>query len=109
MPGRIGPSERMTAGVLFSSTAATVPTGGLSQATTATTPATLFAARWTSADVVDELAADEGEPHLGRAVELAVRHAEGEHGRDQPDRQVVLGDAARQGGLDGLHLLGTPR
>ena len=49
MPGLIGPSERMTAGVLFSSTAATVPTGGLSQATTATSPATLFAARWTSA------------------------------------------------------------
>ena len=49
MPGLIGPSETMTAGVLFSKTAATVPTGGLSQATTATTPATLLAARWTSA------------------------------------------------------------
>ena len=48
-PGLMGPSERMTAGVLFSSTAATVPTGGLSQATTATSPATLLAARWTSA------------------------------------------------------------
>ena len=57
-------------------------------------------------DVVDELPPDEGEPHLRRAVELAVGDAQGEHGRDQPDREVVVGDAAGQGGLDGLHLLG---
>ena len=56
-------------------------------------------------DVVDELASDQGEAHLRRAVELAVRDPQGECGRDQPDRQVVLGDAAGQGGLDGLHLL----
>ena len=56
-------------------------------------------------DVVDELAADQGEPHLWRAVELAVRDAQGEGGRDQPDRQVVGGDAAVERGLDGLHLL----
>ena len=46
-------------------------------------------------DVVDELATDQGEPHLRRAVELAVRDAEGERGRYQPDRQVV---ARRCGG-----------
>ncbi len=57
-------------------------------------------------DVMDELAANEGEPHLRSAVELAVRDAHREHRGDQPDRQVVLGDSARQGGLDGLHLLG---
>ncbi len=39
-------------------------------------------------DVVDELAADERKSHLGGAVELAVRDAQGEDGRDQPDRQV---------------------
>ena len=56
-------------------------------------------------DIVDELAPDEGEPHLRRAVELAVRHAQGEGGRDQADRQVVRGDPAGQRFLDGLHLL----
>ncbi len=55
--------------------------------------------------VVDELAPDQREAHLGRAVELAVRDAQGEGGRDQADRQVVLGDAAVEGGLDGLDLL----
>ena len=94
MPGLIGPSETITAGVLCSRMAATVPTGGLSQATTATSPATLFAARCTIGDVVDQLAADQREPHLGGAVELAVRDAQGERRRDQPDRQVVLRDAA---------------
>ena len=40
MPGLIEPSERITAGSLCSSIAASVPTGGLSQATTAMTPFT---------------------------------------------------------------------
>ena len=44
-PGRIDPSDRITAGTLCSNRAATVPTGGLSQATTATRPATRLAAR----------------------------------------------------------------
>ena len=57
-------------------------------------------------DVVDELAPDEGEAHLRRAVELAVGHAEGEHRRDQADGEVVVGDAPVQRGLNRLHLLG---
>ncbi len=38
MPGRIDPSDIITAGTLCSRIAASVPTGGLSQATTAITP-----------------------------------------------------------------------
>ena len=38
MPGRIEPSDIIIAGLLCSNTAAKVPTGGLSQATTAITP-----------------------------------------------------------------------
>ena len=49
MPGWMEPSDRITAGVSFSRMAASVPTGGLSQATTAIRPATPLAARWTSA------------------------------------------------------------
>ena len=88
-PGLIEPSERMTAGVLCSRRAARVPTGGLSQATTAISPATPLAARCTRRCVVDELAADEREAHLRRAVELAVGDAQGERRRDQAHRQVV--------------------
>ena len=94
IPGRMGPSERMTAGVSFSSTAATVPTGGLSHATTATSAGDAVRRQVDVGHVVDELAPDQGEAHLRRAVELAVRDAQGERGRDQADRQVVLGDAA---------------
>ena len=57
-------------------------------------------------NVVDELAPDEGEAHLRRAVELAVGHAEREGRRDQPDPEVVLGDAAVERRLDRLHLGG---
>ena len=39
VPGRIGPSDMMMAGRSCSSRAARVPTGGLSQATTAIVPA----------------------------------------------------------------------
>ena len=38
MPGRIDPSDMIMAGLLCSKTAASVPTGGLSHATTAITP-----------------------------------------------------------------------
>ena len=48
VPGWIEPSERITAGRSCSRIAASVPTGGLSQATTATTPATSLARRCTS-------------------------------------------------------------
>ena len=47
-PGLIEPSEKNTAGSLCSRTAASVPTGGLSHATTATRPFTSFACRWAS-------------------------------------------------------------
>ena len=57
-------------------------------------------------DVVDELSAHQREAHLRRAVELAVRDTEGERRWDQPDRQVVICDTARQDGLKGLDLLG---
>ena len=39
-PGTMEPSERTTAGTFCSTMAATVPTGGLSQATTPISPAT---------------------------------------------------------------------
>ena len=45
MPGLIDPSDSSTAGALCSRIAASVPTGGLSQATTAISPATLLALR----------------------------------------------------------------
>ena len=73
--------------------AASVPTGGLSQATTAISPAMLLAVRCTSMRLVDELATDQREAHLGGAVELAVGDAEGVGRRDQPYRQVVTGDS----------------
>ena len=44
-PGWIGPSDMMIAGWLCSSSAASVPTGGLSQATTAIVPARPVASR----------------------------------------------------------------
>ena len=47
-PGLIEPSERKTAGTLRSRTAASVPTGGLSHATTAISPCTSFAFRCAS-------------------------------------------------------------
>ena len=47
------PSDSSTAGVLRSSTAASVPTGGLSQATTATIPATSFALKGSGWYVTD--------------------------------------------------------
>ena len=48
VPGWIEPSDMMIAGALCSSSAASVPTGGLSQATTAISPATALADRCTS-------------------------------------------------------------
>ncbi len=45
LPGRIGPSDMMIAGRSCSSTPASVPTGGLSQATTAMTPSSPLALR----------------------------------------------------------------
>ena len=55
--------------------------------------------------VVDELAPDEGEPHLGGAVELPVRHPDGEGRRDQAHGQIIAGDPARHGGLHRGHLV----
>ena len=105
MPGLMEPSERMTAGVLFSSTAASVPTGGLSQATTAMRPATPFAARWTSATSWTSSRPIRENRICGVPLSWPSDTPEGERRRDQPDRQVVLGDAPVEGGLDGLHLL----
>src|SRR5207302_1179055 len=45
IPGWIEPSDTSTAGALCSRTAASVPTGGLSQATTAITPAMVLACK----------------------------------------------------------------
>ena len=45
IPGRIGPSDIIIAGLLCSSIAAAVPTGGLSQATTAMVPSKPLALR----------------------------------------------------------------
>ena len=45
MPGRIDPSDMITAGTLCSRIAASVPTGGLSQATTAMAPRTSLPSR----------------------------------------------------------------
>ncbi len=101
----MGPSERITAGVLFSSTAATRPDGGLVAGHDRDEAGDAVGGQVDVGDIVDELAPDQGEPHLRRAVELAVRHAQGEGGRDQADREVVRGDAAGQSLLDGLHLL----
>ena len=60
-------------------------------------------------DVVDELATDQREPHLRRAVELAVGHPEREGRRDQPDRQIVRGDAAGHAAWTASTFSGTPR
>ena len=87
IPGWIEPSDRSTAGALCSSTAASVPTGGLSHATTAITPATSLALQVRVDRVVHELAADQRVAHAVGAVELAVGHAEGVRRRDQAHRR----------------------
>src|SRR4029079_10710864 len=85
VPGWIGPSDMMMAGWLCSSSAASVPTGGLSQATTAIVPARPGASRGSpqaaggvlrpvrAQRVVRDLAADQRVAHLTGAVADAVR------------------------------------
>src|SRR6185437_10025979 len=54
--------------------------------------------------VVDQFPPAEREPHLGGAVELAVRNAERIGGRDQAHREVLTGDALRHRRLNGRYL-----
>ena len=60
-------------------------------------------------DVVDELAADQGEPHLRRPVELPVRDPEGERRRYEPDPELVVVDAAMSAACTASTLAVTPR
>ena len=65
VPGRIEPSDRIIAGGLCSRSAASVPTGGLSQATTAIGAGNAVGLQVQVEALVDELAADQGEAHGG--------------------------------------------
>ena len=104
VPGLIEPSERNTAGSSRSSTAASVPTGGLSHATTAIKPFTSFAFRCASIASFASSRPIREIPHAVGAVQLSVGHAEGVRGRDQADRQVVAADPRRERRLDRFDL-----
>jgi hypothetical protein len=49
--------------------------------------------------VVHEFPADQRVPHPLRAVQLPIRHAKGERGRDEPHWKIVGSDASRQGAV----------
>ncbi len=54
--------------------------------------------------VVDQFPADQGVPHLGSPIELAVRNAERVGWRDQAHRQIFAGDTPRHRSLNGRYL-----
>ena len=96
----------MIAGWLCSSSAASVPTGGLSQATTAMVPARPVALQMLAQRVVRDLAADQRVAHLARAVADAVRGGDRVLGLDEAQLELAgaLADAALEAGVDRVDL-----
>ena len=96
----------MIAGWLCSSSAASVPTGGLSQATTAIVPARPGRAQVLAKRIVGHLAPDERVAHLARAVADAIRRRDRVFGLNEPQLELArsLADAALEARMDRIDL-----
>ena len=108
VPGRIDPSDMITAGALCSRIAASVPDRRLVAGDDGDHPAQVAALQVQAHAVVGGSPGRSASTHLRRAVALAVGESRPRSGRDDPHRQVGATTRRRSSAWIASTFAGTP-